>query len=138
MFALLEHATDRATPAGPTATDVHWDFLLDVAGTGRLPTWSLAQNPLGHTGPIPAARLPDHRRQYVEYEGAISGGRGSVRRLDRGAATVLCNDGAALRFVLRGERLIGCFEIVAAGEAGLVFRACETTQGGSGIPPDSP
>ncbi|WP_146439947.1 hypothetical protein [Crateriforma conspicua] len=33
---------------------------------------------------ITATRLPDHRTKYLEYEGPISGNRGSVRRVDSG------------------------------------------------------
>jgi hypothetical protein len=33
---------------------------------------------------LPAARLADHRRLYLDYEGEISGNRGRVVRLIRG------------------------------------------------------
>lgn len=36
-----------------------------------------------------ALRLPDHRAMYLEYEGPISEGRGSVRRLDAGTFETL-------------------------------------------------
>lgn len=34
-------------------------------------------------------RLPDHRRHYLTYQGAISGGRGRVRRIASGSALLL-------------------------------------------------
>ncbi|WP_146415091.1 hypothetical protein [Crateriforma conspicua] len=33
---------------------------------------------------ITATRLPDHRDKYLDYEGLVSGNRGSVRRVDSG------------------------------------------------------
>lgn len=38
----------------------------------------------GQTTHLPAQRLPDHRRLYLDYEGAVSGNRGHVSRLARG------------------------------------------------------
>jgi hypothetical protein len=63
-----------------------------------LQTWSLAKLPQGWSAvtesePLPAIatsntveaeQLADHRLAYLEYEGPVSGDRGSVRRLDAG------------------------------------------------------
>ncbi|GAB5404991.1 MAG: hypothetical protein Aurels2KO_32220 [Aureliella sp.] len=35
-----------------------------------------------------AVRLPDHRKKYLDYEGPVSGNRGSVRAVARGFATL--------------------------------------------------
>ena len=77
MFVLLEHANRAGT---------HWDLLVEVAGCDGLAGWRLAENPLVASGEIALERMPDHRRLYLDYEGEISGGRGIVRRLDRGDA----------------------------------------------------
>jgi hypothetical protein len=48
-----------------------------------LRTWRLARQP-SEPGPIDAEALADHRLAYLDYEGPVSGNRGSVRRFDRG------------------------------------------------------
>lgn len=75
LFALLEHET---------ADGVHWDLLVEQPGASLLATWRLARNPLEHTGLIAGERIADHRRLYLDYEGPVSGDRGTVRRLARG------------------------------------------------------
>lgn len=57
---------------------LHWDLLLDNGET--LTTWRLLQRPAGDAW-IPAERLPDHRRIYLDYEGPVSGDRGVVQQL---------------------------------------------------------
>jgi hypothetical protein len=50
---------------------------------GALLTWRLDAVPeVG--GRVNATRIGDHRLAYLEYEGLVSGGRGSVRRIDAG------------------------------------------------------
>ena len=71
----------------------HWDFMLeadDVLMTWqlrRLPSsWSAALQQRAVSSPTtaPAIRLADHRLAYLDYEGPLSGKRGSVRCVDRG------------------------------------------------------
>lgn len=106
MFALLEHNS----PDG-----VHWDLLIEKSPGERLPTWRLAHNPIGAPGPVAAERIGEHRRLYLEYEGPISGGRGEVRRLDRGEATILAWADDRVRVELHGAMLRGAFELARAG-----------------------
>ena len=122
QFALLEH---DQTPAGAALAerDVHWDLLLEIADQERLPTWRLAANPVDADQPIAAERIQDHRRVYLDYEGEVSGGRGVVRRLDRGDVQALHLSGDAARFTLAGELLRGTYRIDADADGGLVFRA---------------
>lgn len=83
---------------------VHWDLMLEAGEVLR--TWRLLEPPaLGRT--VPAEPLPDHRRLYLDYEGAISGGRGTVKRWDAGEYTgELSADGSAA-VELAGGRLCG-------------------------------
>lgn len=104
-FVILEH----------DAGAIHWDFLLDTADDAPLMTWRLAANPLVGPSPIAATRLPDHRRRYLDYEGPLSGDRGSVRRVEQGAAVLLLISEALVRLRLRGERLAGIARIDADG-----------------------
>lgn len=67
-----------------------WMFEHPLAGAqGGLITFKLEPSvswPPG--GKFEAERLADHRREYLEYEGPISGGRGGVRRVASGECEV--------------------------------------------------
>lgn len=70
----------------------HWDLMIEHGPT--LATWRLEHDPAellprGSEAQTPALKIADHRKHYLTYEGPVSGGRGSVHRLDEGWATVL-------------------------------------------------
>src|SRR5882724_3306447 len=65
-FVILRHET----PPG-FARPAHWDFMLECGGVLR--TWEMA----------------DHRLAYLEYEGEVPGGRGTVSRWDEGRYEIL-------------------------------------------------
>ena len=60
---------------------LHWDFLIEKGE--KLDAWRLLEFPKAGMR-VDALPLPDHRRCYLEYEGPISGDRGSVRRVYSG------------------------------------------------------
>lgn len=60
--------------------ELHFDIMLERRG--RLRTWSSPGPP--SPGIQEARSLPDHRIAYLEHEGEVSRGRGSVRIWDRG------------------------------------------------------
>lgn len=78
----------------------HLDLMLEAGET--LWTWRL-EGPLLPGQTIGAVRMFDHRLIYLDYEGPISGGRGSVRRLDEGT------------FIWQEQ---GCRQVVARVTAG--------------------
>jgi len=94
-FVVLEHDS----PAG-----LHWDFMLEMGPA--LATWSLPRPP-DSAQPMTARALPDHRMAFLEYEGPISGDRGSVGRWDRGTYQVEHQSDTKLVVLLRGEKLAG-------------------------------
>ncbi len=135
MFVLLEHDIRNEAARGrrPGAGEVHWDLLIEVPGQERLATWRLAKNPIEAPAEIAAERIADHRRVYLEYEGELSGGRGAVRRLDRGASVLEEYSEHEVTADLEGEHLRGRYEIVRhAGGTMLLRRAA-----GGGPPPVS-
>ncbi|MCE9548419.1 MAG: hypothetical protein K8T25_23335 [Planctomycetia bacterium] len=75
-YVILWHQTPPGFPRG-----VHWDLMLEEAG--HLRCWALSSSPDG-AAPQAAEALADHRLAYLEYEGPISGDRGSVSRWDEG------------------------------------------------------
>ena len=99
QFVVLEHETPPGEARGR-----HWDFMLEVGEALR--TWALSEVP-GEGPPIEAAALGDHRRAYLDYEGPISGDRGTVARWDRGSYEIVDEAAGELTVELRGRRLIG-------------------------------
>jgi len=97
-FVLLEHHRDG----------VHWDFMLEAAATLR--TWAL-DAPIVVGVPQPARSLPDHRAAYLDYEGPISGDRGTVRRIDRGEFSPISWTPDLIRVRLDGDQLRGVAEL---------------------------
>jgi hypothetical protein len=83
----------------------HWDLMLERDGV--LLTWNLSQLPAAWVGAaetIVATRIADHRIAYLDYEGPVSGDRGTVTRVDQGEYEVLSETDDAINVRLRGER----------------------------------
>jgi DNA polymerase Ligase (LigD) len=60
---------------------LHWDLMLESGSALR--SWRLLQRP--EPGQAVAAEpLGDHRIFYLDYEGPVGGGRGTVVRWDSG------------------------------------------------------
>lgn len=100
-FVVLRHDCPRG---------LHWDFMLEAGGALR--TWALADEPSGSISCV-AQQLPDHRPAYLDYEGEVSGGRGSVTRYDRGEYLVSKEDTTGLVVELRGTQMRGTAVLMA-------------------------
>lgn len=88
----------------------HWDMMIECGAA--LATWQLARNPLApHPWPIPARRIGDHRKAYLEYEGPISGNRGSVERIESGTAKLTAHGSHRYTLQLTGTALAGDFTL---------------------------
>jgi hypothetical protein len=114
-FVLLKHSGH-----GP----VHWDLMLEI--DDALATWRLAADPLAISsgGAIEASRIHDHRKAYLDYSGAVSGGRGRVEPQDSGQLSVTSGDDDLWTFELSGASLHGRFELrrIAGDDATWTFR----------------
>lgn len=75
-FVVLRHEPGDAGPR-----KLHWDLMLECGD--KLRTWALDSEP-GYDTVISAAELPRHRISYLDFEGPLSDGRGTVVRFDRG------------------------------------------------------
>lgn len=73
---------------------------------GVLRTWRLAQPP-DTPGHIAAEALPDHRLAYLDYEGPVSGDRGTVERWDAGTYKTLEWTSNRVVVDLAGKKLAG-------------------------------
>ncbi len=102
-FVLLEHVWDG----------IHWDFMMEDGETLR--TWAI-DAPVVVGRDLPARALPDHRRIYLDFEGAVSGERGTVRRIDDGSYNVEIWSRDLVRAQLQGNQLVGDVELRHVGE----------------------
>src|SRR5215213_6090693 len=97
-FVILEHDW----PA------THWDFLLEAGSVLR--AWRLLAEPAaGRT--VPAEPNADHRPLYLDYEGPVSGGRGTVTRWDVGTFEWVEDGPGRVVVELRGAKLTGRFAV---------------------------
>jgi len=104
-FVILHHRLDDGE---------HWDLMLEQGDV--LLTWQLLRDPiLPANYPIPARRIGDHRKAYLNYEGPLTGGRGTVRSVDSGSLVDIEDTAQGLRIVLAGKRLCGSFLLRKAG-----------------------
>ena len=94
-YVVLQHESPRG---------LHWDFMIELGTT--LATWALPEPP-DATHAMFAEALPDHRLAFWDYEGPISGGRGSVTRWDRGTHVLRRRTDTELLVTLAGNRLAG-------------------------------
>ena len=103
-FAILRHE-----PGPQSKRPLHWDLLLERDDT--LVTWALLEEP-GAGRVVQAERLPDHRTAYLDYEGPVSNGRGSVQRWDAGDFQIHNASDTHWDLALRGRRLNCRLDIV--------------------------
>jgi hypothetical protein len=112
-FVVLRH--DFPDGAG---RPLHWDFMLEAGDVLR--TWALAEQPGPAGTSCFAQKLADHRLVYLDYEGEISGNRGTVSRLDGGDYApaedeLIGNDSSAVVVTLNGALLRGPAALVPCG-----------------------
>lgn len=96
-FAVLSH--DWPAP--------HFDFLLEAGEVLR--AWRLASPPV--VGMNAAEANVDHRKLYLDYEGDVSGGRGTVARWDAGSFEWVEDVPGRAVVQLSGSKLAGRVEL---------------------------
>jgi hypothetical protein len=103
-FAVLHHDWPIA----------HRDLFLERDGV--LLAWRI---PPGQRfdHPLPAVEIPPHRLQYLDYEGPVSGERGTVARQEGGTLEWITVSEDLYAFRLNGSLLNGPFELVRHTEA---------------------
>ncbi len=92
----------------------HWDFMLESGDVLR--TWRL-EAPPRPGGAVAAEPSFDHRCAYLDYEGPVSGGRGTVTRWDAGTFSWEEGD-KEIAVLLNGMRLRGRAQVEADGAGG--------------------
>lgn len=88
----------------------HFDLMIENGET--LATWKMEQPSENATAEgISCRRLGGHRREYLEYEGPISGERGSVTRHDEGQCEFEKQDESVWCGRFDGKKLSWRFEL---------------------------
>ena len=103
-FAILEHDHPH----------LHWDFFLETPTALR--SWRLERMP-DCAGVVNADALSDHRKAYLDYEGPVSGDRGSVSRIDRGEFDLISSTEHEVTVRLHGQRLRGIARLTKSLDA---------------------
>jgi DNA polymerase Ligase (LigD) len=103
-YVVLEHTGTATYKPGR-----HWDLMLETGQALR--TWELDSIPMPG-GFALAVSLADHRLAYLDYEGPISGDRGTVRRWDWGDYEVIRESPSELDIRLNGRQLQGDVRLV--------------------------
>jgi len=98
---------------------VHWDLMLEAGGTLR--TWRLLAEPAADRI-IGAEALPDHRLHYLEYEGPVSGGRGTVTRWEAGRHDTRQTPTQTIATIVGGRLGSGRIVLMPTGASRWTFR----------------
>ena len=88
---------------------LHWDFLLENGDACR--AWRLPTAPDSMWNEITAEERPDHRLMYLDYEGPVSGQRGTVTRWDHGTFEWQLNQAELCEVRLNGNRWRGIVRV---------------------------
>lgn len=87
----------------------HFDWLMERPDSDRLISFRVGERidtlvggsaAGGEVRRFAAEAMPDHRREYLEYEGPISGGRGMVSRVAAGSADWVMRSADAIAVIL--------------------------------------
>ena len=85
---------------------LHWDLLLEDGESCQ--TWRLMQQPAEGIAVL-AERIAGHRLIYLDYEGPVTGDRGTVSRFDSGEFEWKHRAEGAVEVNLYGSRIhSGC------------------------------
>jgi hypothetical protein len=109
-FVILRHDLPATAPR-PS----HWDLMFETGA--KLRTWAIGVEP-DLSVDAHAEPLANHRLEYLEYEGPVSGDRGTVTRWDAGQYELIEDVEDRWVVSVHGQRLTGRIAIVRqAGDA---------------------
>jgi hypothetical protein len=94
---------------------LHWDFLMEVGD--HLRGWRLAEPPRAGAC-ILAVAVADHRLTYLDYEGPVSAGRGTVQRWDTGTFDSDAVGEDHVHIIVAGSRIEGAVILERVDQTG--------------------
>lgn len=86
----------------------HFDLMFETTPGAALATWRSDVWPITQTTAL--VHLADHRREYLSYEGPLTGDRGNVRRIEAGSFARAEYSAERLTFELAGADIARRFE----------------------------
>ncbi len=96
------------------APPLHYDLMLRRGEA--LKTWGLPEPPSGDPGRVLAVEAkPDHRLDYLTYEGPVSGDRGTVKPWDAGTYETLRWEEGLVEVALVGAKVRGPYRLLREG-----------------------
>jgi hypothetical protein len=101
--------------------DVHYDLMLETPLL--LWTWRFREFP-GTEAEQECERIKDHERKFLEYEGELSAGNGSVSIVEGGTFDLLSAHEDQIHITARGQKIAGACRLVKRGENQWVLK-CE-------------
>ena len=117
-FVILRHET----PPG-YVRPAHYDLMLEWGQSLR--TWALLQLPTAGAS-VAAEELAPHRRDYLDYQGEISAGRGSVSQWAAGEFQILAENADFLRLRIASPPLTGTLEMAREAPSSAIWTAVLT------------
>lgn len=94
-FVVVRHELPSEAPFSS-----HWDLMIER--DGRLWTWRLSEN-CWEVDSQDAQKIADHRVEYLDFTGPLSGNRGTVHPYDRGEIHVQTWTDLQLRGVMHAR-----------------------------------
>jgi hypothetical protein len=88
----------------------HYDLMVELEKSDKLLTIKISPQDLDlllKSNKITAERLPGHRKEYLNYEGQVSGGRGTVKIFDSGKCKTVLYSEDRFEFELSGKKIAG-------------------------------
>jgi hypothetical protein len=90
----------------------HWDLFLEAGPVLR--SWRLLAEPLPGKV-VPAEANAEHRPLFLDYEGPVSGGRGSVTRWAAGTFEWIADEPPLVIMTVVADRLSGIMRLEKRG-----------------------
>jgi hypothetical protein len=116
-FVVLFHRLPAGSLGAESLRSDHYDLMLEHQGV--LWTWACDRLPdVSASGEqaVAAERLPDHRLAYLDYEGPVSGERGTVTRVASGCYALLAADERRIAVTLAGDSIAGELVLTKDGD----------------------
>ncbi len=100
-FVIQQHTADSG---------VHWDFMLESAGSLR--TYRLDKPPQQLVHSLASAvKIFDHPLKFLTYEGPVNEGHGTVRLAESGTYKITSQENDRIEMTLTGKILNGSFTL---------------------------
>ena len=104
-FVIHDHITENR----------HFDLMIET-GDDLLLTWRIMPSDLDillMSNEIQAVRIQDHEKYFLDYEGSLSTGNGSIVLFDQGNCKILKRRNNTLNVLLSGQVFIGSIQLTS-------------------------